>query len=86
MQLIAAILVLLMQGGFALLEAGSVRTKNTVNILVKNTLDCLIGGISYWVLGWAVAYGKNGNPITGGSEFFMYYIHVTILTPKILSL
>ena len=48
------------------------RTKNTVNILIKNMLDVLIGGLSYWAIGWAVAYGPNGNGFIGGSNFFSY--------------
>ena len=45
------------------------RSKNTVNILIKNLLDCLLGSITYWVLGWAVAYGKDGNSFIGGSNY-----------------
>ena len=63
-------IVFLMQCGFAFLEAGAVRSKNTVNILIKNMLDCLIGGLSYWAIGWAVAYGESGNGFIGTSNFF----------------
>ena len=42
--LVMGIVVFLMQCGFAFLEAGAVRSKNTVNILIKNMLDLLIAG------------------------------------------
>merc|ERR1719357_1495938 len=61
-----------MQCGFALLEAGSVRSKNTVNILIKNMLDAFIGAVSYWCIGWGLGYGKGGNAFCGGSEFFNF--------------
>ena len=66
-----AIIIFLMQGGFAFLEAGSVRTKNTVNILIKNMLDCLLGGVAYGALGWGIAFGAGGNPVIGMSNFFL---------------
>ena len=37
---------------------------------MKNLLDCLIGGITYWIVGWAMAYGKGGNGFIGGSNYF----------------
>jgi Amt family ammonium transporter len=48
-------LVFFMQAGFGLLEAGSVRTKNTKNILLKNLLDACIGAIVWWAWGYAAA-------------------------------
>ena len=33
-------------------------------------LDALIAGVTYWILGWAVAYGEGGNSFIGGSNFF----------------
>jgi len=54
--LIAGSLVFFMQLGFALVEAGSVRAKNTKNILLKNILDCCIGALIWWSWGHALAY------------------------------
>ena len=72
--IIMGIIVFLMQCGFALLEAGAVRSKNTVNILIKNMLDCLIGGLFYWGFGWALAYGDNPstNGFIGTHQFFSH--------------
>jgi hypothetical protein len=53
--LIAGSLVFFMQLGFALVEAGSVRAKNTKNILLKNILDCCIGALIWWSWGQALA-------------------------------
>lgn len=68
--IVMGIIVFLMQCGFALLEAGSVRSKNTVNILIKNMLDCLIGGLFYWAFGWGFAYGEGENGFIGTNQFF----------------
>lgn len=72
--IVNGIIIFLMQAGFAFLEAGAVRAKNTVNILIKNILDVLLGAIAYWVIGWGLAYGENGNPFCGGSQFFAYQL------------
>ncbi|MFR9524027.1 MAG: ammonium transporter [Rikenellaceae bacterium] len=55
--LLAAMLVFIMQAGFALVEAGFTRTKNTANILMKNVLDFSVGSIMYWIIGYALMYG-----------------------------
>jgi len=70
--IVVAILIFFMQCGFAFLEAGSVRTKNTVNILLKNLLDLFFGAISYWAIGWGLAYGPGGNLFCGASQFFCW--------------
>jgi len=72
--IVISIIIFFMQGGFAFLEAGSVRSKNTVNILIKNMLDAFIGAVAYWAIGWGVAYGEGGNPFCGGSQFFNYQL------------
>ncbi len=61
--LIAAILVLFMQAGFAMVEAGFNSRKNTVNILFKNTMDLCFGAIIFWIVGYNIMYGES---ILGG--------------------
>ena len=56
--LIAGFLVFFMQAGFAMLTAGFVRSKETANILMKNMIDACVGGLSFWLVGWAFAYGS----------------------------
>ena len=51
--LLAAMLVFFMQPGFALVEAGFTRTKNTANILMKNLLDFMLGSLLFWAIGFA---------------------------------
>ncbi|MFR9539965.1 MAG: hypothetical protein SNI49_07390, partial [Rikenellaceae bacterium] len=55
--LIAAMLVFIMQAGFALVESGFARSKNTANILMKNVLDFSVGSIMYWFVGYCLMYG-----------------------------
>jgi ammonium transporter, Amt family len=55
--LLGAIMVFAMHGGFAFLEAGTVRHKNQVNALVKILSDFAISTIAYFFIGYFVAYG-----------------------------
>lgn len=56
----AGILVLFMQAGFALVEAGLTRGKNVGNIMMKNLMDCTVGVIAFFFVGYSLAYGGNG--------------------------
>lgn len=62
--LFSSYLVFIMQLGFAMLCAGSVRAKNTMNIMLTNVLDAASGGISYYLIGFGFAFGRS----TGGKN------------------
>lgn len=55
--LLAAMLVFFMQPGFALVEAGFTRSKNTANILMKNLVDFMVGSILFWFTGFGLMFG-----------------------------
>ena len=59
--LLAGILVFMMQAGFTLVESGMTRSKNAVNIAMKNLLDICVGSISYWLVGYSLMYGDTTN-------------------------
>lgn len=66
--LLAAMLVFFMQPGFALVEAGFTRTKNTANILMKNLLDFMIGSLLFWAVGFGIMFGVG--KFCGAPHFF----------------
>lgn len=67
--MVSAVLVILMIGGFILLETGSTRMKNAGHIAAKTILTFSIGSIIFWALGYGLAFGK-GNSLIGFSNFF----------------
>lgn len=69
--LLAAFLVFFMQAGFALVEAGLTRCKNTVNILMKNLMDFAVGSIVYWAVGFGLMFGVNHSGWFGTDGFFL---------------
>lgn len=66
--LLAAMLVFFMQPGFALVEAGFTRTKNTGNILMKNFVDFMLGSLLFWFIGFGLMFGAGG--FVGVPHFF----------------
>lgn len=89
--MIGAVMIFSMHAGFAFLEAGSVRTKNQVNALVKIFTDWSVSTIAYFVIGFPIAYGIsfwagagsilnmiNGSPAEGARGFDL--LHCFFLT------
>ena len=68
----SAFVIITMQSGFGLLESGMVSKKNEVNIMMKNVSDIIFGGISFWILGYGLAFGNGeySNSIIGYGDFF----------------
>ena len=66
---IAAVLVMFMQAGFAFLEAGLTRMKNVGHIAAKNVLVLALASIVYYLVGYGLAFGDGGNGLVGGSGF-----------------
>jgi hypothetical protein len=55
--LFAAVLVIFMQAGFAMVESGFNSAKNTVNIMFKNFIDLAAGVVLFWLVGYSLMYG-----------------------------
>jgi len=67
--LFTAFLVFFMNLGFAMVESGLCRAKNTVNILSKNFIVFALSSVSFWVIGWGLMFG-NGNSFAGLEGLF----------------
>ena len=67
--LISGILVFLMQAGFTLVESGMTRSKNVVNIAMKNVLDIAVGSLVFWFIGYSLMYGESASGWIGWSGF-----------------
>ena len=65
---VAAVLVMFMQAGFAFVEAGLTRMKNAAHIAGKNVLIFGVCSLVYWAVGFGIAFG-GGNQIVGTSGF-----------------
>lgn len=56
---LCAAIIFLMEGGFAILEAGFVRSKNAMSIIAKVIIDVVFGGLAFYVIGFGIAYGQS---------------------------
>ena len=68
--LLCAVLVIFMQAGFALVEAGLTRAKSVANIMMKNLMDFMAGTLAFFAVGYAFAFGS-GNGFIGWKGFFL---------------
>lgn len=80
--LIAAVLVMFMQPGFAMVEAGFTRSKNTVNILMKNFADFSIGVLVFWLVGYTIMFGEDIGGFIGKISFFFNSNGINGITDK----
>jgi len=69
--LVAACLVFFMQAGFAMVESGFTRAKNSINIMMKNLMDFSIGSIAFWAIGFGLMFGASATGWFGTSGFFL---------------
>lgn len=65
----AAALVFFMQAGFALLESGMARAKNTINVIMKNYADMSFGALAFWLVGFGLMFGANPSGWIGSDHF-----------------
>lgn len=68
---LTAAMILLMEGGFALLEAGFVRQKNAVSIIMKVFVDITFGALVFYFFGFALMYGKDAGALIGTTGFLL---------------
>jgi len=69
--LIAAFLVFFMQLGFAMVESGFTRSKNALNIIMKNLIDFAAGALGFWAVGFAIMFGATKTGFFGTEGFFL---------------
>ncbi|XP_053956833.1 putative ammonium transporter 2 isoform X1 [Anastrepha ludens] len=71
--LTSSFIIFTMQTGFGMLESGCVSIKNEVNIMMKNVIDIVLGGFTYWLFGYGMSYGRGplSNPFIAVGDFLL---------------
>ncbi|TBO32798.1 ammonium transporter [Aquabacterium lacunae] len=70
----AGALVFFMQAGFAFLESGMARSKNTVNVIMKNYCDMCFGAVAFWLVGYGLMFGANPSGWLGTTAFALHHV------------
>ncbi|TRZ43731.1 ammonium transporter [Robertkochia solimangrovi] len=68
--IVAGILVFFMQAGFTLVESGFTRSKNVINIIMKNLVDLAVGSLAFWAIGYTIMYGDSIASFIGSPSLF----------------
>lgn len=79
---IAGFLVFFMQAGFAMLEAGLIRQTGVVNSLLENFADAIITAISFWAVGFGIAFGTSAGGFIGTDNFFLAKAFEIVSSPE----
>lgn len=69
--MIGSFLVFFMHAGFALVESGFTRAKNSLNIITKNFLTISIGPIVFYLIGYGLMFGDSFNSLFGSNSFLL---------------
>ena len=69
----AGALVFFMQAGFAMLESGMSRSKNAINVIMKNYCDMCFGALIFWAVGYGLMFGYNPSGWIGTDHFFLIH-------------
>jgi len=68
----AGALVFFMQAGFAFVESGMARSKNAVNVIMKNYTDVCFGTLVFWLFGYGLMFGSNPSGWFGDDHFMLH--------------
>jgi Amt family ammonium transporter len=67
---VCTMLVFFMQAGFAMVECGMARAKNSINVIMKNYTDMCFGAFAFWMVGYGLMFGDSLGGLLGVSGFF----------------
>lgn len=67
--LVSAVLVAMMQGGFLCLESGVTRSKNAINVAMKNIADFVVAIFAFWLVGFGLMFGLTTHGVIGTNHF-----------------